>query len=208
MKNVAMLVIVSILSNILLLSTGCCCSSSYRVTGYSGFRYVWNSMICNDGELTSRFGPILVEKKFQIQECGFEAAGSFWPYSPDGYYLELRGFVPDAHGGWMEDIVFPWEEQESKTKLFLASSKAKFRIVASQTGRVIADKTVCVSDAMRARPKFARQVFNSYPVFFIATKNLDPAEAVTLRVIVMEPDMSFSGFDGYISIYVFAHVHL
>ena len=209
MKNIVMLVIVLISSNILLLSTGCCCLSYYRATGSSGLLYIWGSMICNDDELRSRFGPILVAKRFQIQERGFEAVGSFRPYSPDGYYLELRGFVPDANGGWSEDTVFPWEEQESKTKLLLASSKAKFRIVASQSGRVIADKTVCISDAMRERTKRSKPVYiNSYPVFFITTENLDPSETVTLRVVVVEPDLAFSGFDGYVSLFVFAHVVL
>ena len=165
-------------------------------------------MICNDDELRSRFGPILVAKRFQIQERGFEAIGAFRPYSPDGYYLELRGYVPDANGGWTADIVFPWEKQESKTKLLLASSKAKFRIVASQSGRIIADKTVCMSDAMRERTKRSPVYINSYPVFFIATENLNPSETVTLRVAVVEPDLAFSGFDGYVSLSIVAHVAL
>ncbi len=208
MKNIVMLVIVLISSNILLLSTGCCCLSYYRATGSSGLLYIWSSMICADDELRSRFGRIVVAKRFQIQERGFEAVGSFRPYSPDGYNLELRGFVPDTTGGWTEDIVFPWEKQESKTKLLLASSKAKFRIVASQSGRIIADKTVCISDAMRERTKRSPVYINSYPVFFIATENLNPSETVTLRVAVVESDLAFSGFDGYVSLYIFAHVVL
>ena len=92
MKNAVMLVSVLISSNILLLGTGCCCLSYYRATGSSGLLYIWSSMICTDDELRSRFGPILVAKRFQIQERGFEAVGSFRPYSPDGYFLELRGY--------------------------------------------------------------------------------------------------------------------
>ena len=73
---------------------------------------------------------------------------------------------------------------------------------------LIADKTVCMSDAMRERTKRSPVYINSYPVFFIATENLNPSETVTLRVAVVEPDLAFSGFDGYVSLSIVAHVAL
>ena len=168
--------------------------------------YLWSSLTSNSKEMERRFGPILVSEKFNIHERGFSAAGSFLPYSPDGYYIELRGFVSTVGGKFQADEEFP--TINSRTRSLLEKSKARFHIAVSQCGNVIVNKDVCMIDAMQERMKMRRVPLNSYPVCFIDTAPCDPSEIVTVQVIVLVPDMDFSTFNGYVSLYVRGYVDL